>query len=1141
MHKVLVMLAFCLAGSLSVNAQLKEQIPSMMSMTPKNDIICYGKPEDQNTVVPAPLAFQQWKKNKNLKTKATTFEVTYEGFPKDGQAKAAFQKAVDIWSTLIESDVPIRIFASWRIIQSESGSSNILGGANPGTYIRDFEGAQRARTWYPVALAEKMAKKEFNLATSPDIFVQFNSDYPNWYFGIDGFPQPGKTDLVTVVLHEIGHGLGITKGYDVDGNNGIISSFFSPLHVIYDHFIENSTDKNLVQTFIPPSAPLKTELTAGVLYFKTPQLDKTSAVNDNRAVIYAPNPFQGGSSIAHLDEVNYNGTINALMTPLIGTAEVIYDPGPIAMKMLADIGWVHTQMQHTRLPNVEDVSNPYEVKETLAPDRMNAYNYNASEVKLNYSTDGTNFTVVPMTATANAHEFSAFLPSTGSKVTYGYYLSIKDNLNRSLFKPGIYAEDGKSPVNLYYVFEAGPDTRAPIINHTAKPFILATDTELKVEAIISDNIGVLSASMEYQINGVVQTPVSLTLKPNTDSTYAATILLPALQNGDKVKYRIRAKDSSVAQNETAKPSASGFFELNVVSLAATQDSYFNNFNAATNDFFGDNLYTITTPSGFSNGAIHTSHPYPNGTGAGFTSNFIYQLRIPIRLKPADAILKFDEIVLVEPGETGSVFGDDNFWDYVIVEGSKDGGVTWKRLVDGYDSRNNADWLAKFNSSRDSQDPPNSTGAGDPSLYRARTITMTGDNKFAAGDEIVIRFRLLSDQLVHGWGWAIDNVKIQIDDTPPTVLHNHYDFISLAAPTLSITSKVSDNAGVSKLFTDYKIKSGVVTTEEIPIIDNVDQYTLNLTINGLAAGDLVEYRIRCLDVNGNEGRLPATGFFNVPVLTITSPVAQYITDFNSANSDFVGNFFSITQPAGFSNGAIHSTHPYPNGFGLTNHTSSYVYMLKKPITINAGNPYMMFDEIGIVEYTSSSIKDLIVVEGSKNNGTTWESILSPYSAADNATWKNAFDNGLSGNPSMYRSRLINLTSSGKFTGGDNVLIRFRLAADESRNGWGWSIDNLSIQGPVTGIEKNTESIISMYPNPVTHGTLTVEIARDEYATTDIQILNPQGQTMIADHLELVEEINRREYSVSNWAEGIYFLRVRMDNGTTITRKFIKSSR
>ena len=94
--------------------------------------------------------------------------------------------------------------------------------------------------------------------------------------------------------------------------------------------------------------------------------------------------------------------------------------------------------------------------------------------------------------------------------------------------------------------------------------------------------------------------------------------------------------------------------------------------------------------------------------------------------------------------------------------------------------------------------------------------MISNGNFVANDEIVIRFRLLSDQLVHGWGWAIDNIKIQIDDVPPTLLHNHFDFIRPSSPALAITTNVTDNAGVSNLFVDYKINSGDLTTEELPV-------------------------------------------------------------------------------------------------------------------------------------------------------------------------------------------------------------------------------------------------------------------------------------------------------------------------------------
>jgi hypothetical protein len=120
-------------------------------------------------------------------------------------------------------------------------------------------------------------------------------------------------------------------------------------------------------------------------------------------------------------------------------------------------------------------------------------------------------------------------------------------------------------------------------------------------------------------------------------------------------------------------------------------------------------------------------------------------------------MTFDEIVLVEPGSTGTSYGDFEFWDYVIIEGSKNSGETWLPLTDGYDARANSTWEDNFN--LDFSDM-NSTTTGQPEWYVNREINMLGNGNFLPGDTILIRFRLFSDPYAHGWGWAIDNLRIQ---------------------------------------------------------------------------------------------------------------------------------------------------------------------------------------------------------------------------------------------------------------------------------------------------------------------------------------------------------------------------------------------
>jgi Secretion system C-terminal sorting domain len=1138
--RIVLLIAFLSIGDLAI-AQLKDERQSFQLKKTQGRTICYYHSNSSELVIPPPAAYENWKQHLTAKTNTTTFEVRYVNFPDN--AKAAFQKAVAIWSSIIESSVPIRITAEWEPLEN-----GVLGGANFGFITQNFNGAPRINTWYPIALAEKLASHELNGVTDPDIIASFNSSFTNWSFSTSGTPQAGQTDFVSVVLHEIGHGLGFVDSYGVaTTGQGIIDNFFQGSHITYDHYLENGTDANLVQNFTPNTSTLGTELKSNNLFFRSSQLQKTTI--DNRARIYAPANFQAGSSIAHLDLL-YDGTINALMTPSIGPTEILYNPGPLAMRMLADMGWVNTQIIHASLRSTENVSTSFPVVVTLKADTKNQdgglYAYKADEVKLNYTSDGITFTEVSMNPTGQLNQFSAEIPATGNPINYGYFITVKDNLDRTLVRPGISTEDGATPIQNLFVFEVGPDTKAPFLSHSPIDFAITSNPQLEIEAVASDNIAVSSVFLDYKITKSGVTGSLLTLPMNlvagTDSTYSQTIPYSGLglSNGDKIEYRIRAIDQANVPNTKSIPiGAPGFYNVNIVSLAPTQDSYsndFNNISVASQDFFGSPEFSIRTEAGFTNGAIHTNHPYPEGQG--FPNNrfeWVYQLRVPIRVKETEATIKFDEVVLVEPGTTGAPFPSEDFFDYVVVDGSKDGGVTWTTIADGYDSRDFSPWLTRYNSATSGS---NSTAVGDQNLFRTRIMNL--QDKFDTGDEVVIRFRLFSDPGAAGWGWAIDNLKIQIDETSPTILHDHIDYLLAGATGFSITIRPSDASGLDRIFIDTKVNGGNDQTIEIIADENIGEYIRLLTFIGINVGGKVEYRIRAKDLIGNEAVLPANGYFQVPIISFSTPVAQYVTDFNSTNTDFVGNFFSITQPSGFTNNAMHTQHPYPNGFGLTNTTSDYVLTLTKPVTVSTTNSYLLFSEIALVEYTGISNKDFVVVEGSKDGGQTWNELVGPYSAKSVAAWKSIFDVGGSGTTSLYRSRLIDITGSGDFEAGDNVLFRFRISADATGNGWGWAMDNLSIQGPITGVKEALDLFVSVYPNPVNGDVFTLEVKGLSAHSGQVQITNLQGQQLLSESVSLTESITRKEYSTTNWADGIYVVRLNLEDGSTVTKKLIKAS-
>ena len=83
---------------------------------------------------------------------------------------------------------------------------------------------------YPVALAEKIAGKSLNDSLEADITLRINSSV-NWYLGTDGNTPRQKYDLVTVVLHEICHGLGFFDSMNTDNNIGWYGVRFNPFNL----------------------------------------------------------------------------------------------------------------------------------------------------------------------------------------------------------------------------------------------------------------------------------------------------------------------------------------------------------------------------------------------------------------------------------------------------------------------------------------------------------------------------------------------------------------------------------------------------------------------------------------------------------------------------------------------------------------------------------------------------------------------------------------------------------------------------------------------------------------------------------------------------------------------------------------------
>ena len=127
------------------------------------------------------------------------------------QAQAPFNAAANIWANTIQSSVPITIRACWANL----GSSGILGGSGGMPLQRDFTGAPLGNTWYAGSLANGLAGYDLGVSDF-DMHITYNSN-ASWYYGTDGLTPTGQYDLMSVVLHEIAHGLNVSGSMSYSG------------------------------------------------------------------------------------------------------------------------------------------------------------------------------------------------------------------------------------------------------------------------------------------------------------------------------------------------------------------------------------------------------------------------------------------------------------------------------------------------------------------------------------------------------------------------------------------------------------------------------------------------------------------------------------------------------------------------------------------------------------------------------------------------------------------------------------------------------------------------------------------------------------------------------------------------------------
>ena len=255
--------------------------------------------------------------------KKSNFIVNFNTVPT--VARGAVQAAIDVWSENFSSTVPINVNVSW----GRASSYGILAAASAKNNFANFPNAPDKTLYYAAALANALAGKDID-PTAPELEITITSDAP-WYYGTDGKCPPKSYDLESVILHEMGHGLGFISGnyYDQYSGYGRIDQ-----PTPFDAYAQLPDGRRLADM---PSPSIETgKALTSPLYWSGENAIKAN--NGIKPPLYAPSIYEPGSSVSHLDERTFSQSgANSVMTPNLDSGEVFHLPGSLLLAMIDDM------------------------------------------------------------------------------------------------------------------------------------------------------------------------------------------------------------------------------------------------------------------------------------------------------------------------------------------------------------------------------------------------------------------------------------------------------------------------------------------------------------------------------------------------------------------------------------------------------------------------------------------------------------------------------------------------------------------------------------------------------------------------------------------------------------------------------------
>lgn len=231
---------------------------------------------------------------------------------------------------------PITVEIRWTSL-----GANVLGSAGPTYIYYDSSGG--------VYVSKAQYKNIIDSEPSDqvaDIIVNINSDFDRWWLDVTQDPPVGLYDMLTTVVHELMHGVGMT---------GLIRSGGSlvslPYDFIYDDLLETS-DSSVEFDDVKNDGDLLEDFTEG----------RNGPVKISPlAVVYTPSTFQSGSSVYHID----NDFADAIMNPTLRSGIRKIDMDIYTRSALHVLGWTYDRCTDLPFKSLCEASGQFlEIQQT---------------------------------------------------------------------------------------------------------------------------------------------------------------------------------------------------------------------------------------------------------------------------------------------------------------------------------------------------------------------------------------------------------------------------------------------------------------------------------------------------------------------------------------------------------------------------------------------------------------------------------------------------------------------------------------------------------------------------------------------------------------------------------------------------------